>query len=153
MFANCSYTCNWGRTIKCIERHFCKCLRRFVAGRLCHVTERSTDPDVAAASTSVFSCQSHSTIAPHSLTLTHSSAGEAARCLTCGRSIQLMQAGDLAHPGLSPKQFSYSHVATRTVLYVHNSYFLNHKTVPLCVGLCLYLNGVPDDPAVVRWSA
>jgi hypothetical protein len=64
-----------------------------------------------------------------------------------------MQAGDLAHPGLSPKQFSYTHVATHTLLYVHNSYFLNHKTVPWFIGLRLYPNGVPDDPAVVRWSA
>jgi len=67
-------------------------------------------------------------------------------------SVQLMRARDLAYPGLSPEQFSYRNIATRTVRYIHNSCFLNHKTVPCCTGLCLYPSGVPEDPAVVRWS-
>ena len=95
-----------------------------------------------------FPCQCHSTIAPHS----HSTAAEAARCIDQW-SIQLMQPGDLAHPGLSPQQFSYSHVATHTMLCVHISYFLNRRTVPWCIELRLYPTAVPIDPAVVRWSA
>jgi hypothetical protein len=67
--------------------------------------------------------------------------------------IQRMPAGDLAHPGLSPGRFSYKHVVTHTVLYVRIVCFLNHETAPWCIGLCLYPNGLPKDPVVVRWSA